>query len=552
VAVAWLLIGPHASAAVASADAAQAISPAMGQVLGELLDGGSPLADGSLVTGVAIERDRAVVTLRTPAGETPVLVLRAPGPRGGSDGLQRFTIDGPTGAARASLAARLAAGEARFQWTAVAVHPAGDPTPASAALHALGRSLDTHGGPEATARLDAVLGTLDAASADAQSAWTAARLLWAQRRAAAARPWLQRTIDATLALDPRQAATPNLGARLGAHDLLGQSSAADAAFAACAAAGRSPAACGARDRSEAAALQGQWKDAVRWFDLALGQGQPGLSDLLQRSTLAMMAGDAAGELRWAERAHTAHPDDPEAIDRYASACFRAGRFEAAVAAYERLYHRDPARVSVLAHLSGAFNRMHGAEAASDVQSAYARLRQTFERRARDPRDLVARFLQAVAVFYDADFARAIALFGPLQQALPAEPRVHIYLAMAHYWTGDLATARQHATLAVDKGPRDPDVYYCRSKVWQDERPQQAIADLERYVALAEAPGTISFADKTARIRQEMDHLRRGERPPDWDRPQFAGQSLGASLAGVALAVFAALAALWWWRRRRRP
>ncbi len=522
----------------------------MGEVLGELLDSGQPLADGSVVAGVAIERDRAVVTVREASGQAPVFVLRAPGPQGGSDGLRQFTIDGPMGGVRAALAARLAGGEPRFGWSLVQAALPQEVTPAANLLHDLGRSIDALDPPAAQARLDAVLGALDATATDAQTAWTAARLLWAQRREAAARPWLQRTVAATMALDPQQAATATLGARLGAHDLLGQTATADAAFAACTGVGRSPAACGARDRSEAAGLSGQWKAAARWFDLALGQGQPALPDLLQRSTLAMMAGDAADELRWAERAHGANPDDPDAIERFASANFRNSRFEVSVAAYEKLYHRDPARVSVLAHLSGAFNRMHGAPEASEVQAAYLRLRQQFERRAEDPRDLVARFLQAVAVFYDADFARAIALFSPLQQALPAEPRVQIYLAMARYWTGDLDAARKHAALAVEKGPRDPDVYYCRSKVWQDVKPTEAIADLQRYVALAEAPGAIAFADKTARIREEIEYLRRGERPPDWDRPNFEGNPLRwAVIGGIA---FVGTALGWFvWRRRRR-
>lgn len=524
----------------------------MGQVLGELLDGGQPLADGSQVTGVAIERDRAVVSVRTAGGDGPVFVLRAPGPQGGSDGLTQFAIDGPTGSVRAALAARLTGGEPRFAWTSAEAALPAEATPAVNQLHDLGRTIDALDPQAAVARLDAVLGAIDAQAADPQTAWTAARLLWAQRRQSAARPWLQQTLAATLALDPRQAATATLGARLGAHDLLGQEAAANLAYATCTDTGRSPAACGARDRSEAAGLLGQWKAAIRWFDLALGQGQPALPELLHRSTLAMMAGDAADELRWAERAHTAHPQDPEAIERFASACFRSGRFEAAVQGYEKLYHLDPGRVSVLAHLSGAFNRMHGSEAGSDIQASYLRLRQTFERRAQEPRDVVARFLQAVAVFYDADFARAIALFAPLQQALPAEPRVQIYLAMAHYWTGDLQTARKHAALAVEKGPRDPDVYYCRSKVWQDLKPAEAIADLQRYVALAEAPGAIAFADKTARIREEIEYLRRGERPPDWDRPQFDGRALAWPVLGGAAAL-ALGAGLWWrWRRRRLP
>jgi tetratricopeptide (TPR) repeat protein len=171
-------------------------------------------------------------------------------------------------------------------------------------------------------------------------------------------------------------------------------------------------------------------------------------------------------------------------------------------------------------------------------------------RARDPEDPVARFLHAVAVFYDARFAEAIPLFQQLEPRLPHEARVQIYLAMAHYWQGHVADAQRHARRAVEQGPLDPDVYYVRSKVHQDEDRAAAIRDLQRYIDLAEAPGSITFADKTARIRAELAALQRGERPPDWDRPGFDGdrQEQLTRWLSLGLAVVIGVAVLW--RRRR--
>ncbi|MSQ84824.1 MAG: tetratricopeptide repeat protein [Myxococcales bacterium] len=531
----------------------RAISAQMGQVLAEILQAADPLADGSTINGAAIERDHAVITIQTLTGELAVFVLRAPTAAGGSDGLRQFTLDGPLGSVRASLAARLAGGEQRFGWTSVQVAL---PQPASPTaieqLHAIARQVGEIDPEQLAAQTDRLLPHFNLDSADAQTAWTVARLLWSQTRLPLARPWLQRVVVATQALDPRQAPAGTLGARLGALELLNQGAQADRDFATCLSVGRAIATCGSRDRSEAAGLRGDWAAAALHYDRILGDGQTAtLADLIERAALAMRLADSNSELVWAERALQRFAGHADALYLWATACFRAGRFEEAVRGFEKLYHLDPSRVSVLAHLSGAFNRMHGSAATAHARQAYDKLRAEFEQRARDPRDAVAVFLVAVAVFYDADFAKAIEAFTPLQALLPAEPRVPIYLAMAHYWTGDLAAARRFAAIAVSKGPRDPDVYYCRSKVWQDERPAQAIADLQRYITMAEAPGAIAFADKTARIREEMDYLRRGERPPDWDRPAF-GEDIPVPLVAAAVMALALLVWLGWrWRQRRR-
>lgn len=524
----------------------------MGQVLAEILHTADELGDGSRIDRAVIERDQVVVTVRTAAGDLPVFVLRQPGAQGGSDGLTRFALDGPPGAARAALAARLAGGESRFAWTAIEAQlPAEATSTLGSRLHELAVAIGPFVDAEALARTDSLLQGVDPAAVSAEEAWTVARVLLAQKRLQMARKWLQRAVDATQALDPRQAAAGALGARLGALDAFGQIPQADSDFAACTGSGRIAGACGARDRSEAAQLRGDFAAAIRWFEMAMaGQTQWTLGDLQQRAALAMRAGDAPDELKWAQRASKNFPQEPDALELLAAASFRSGQFETAVRTYEALYHLAPQRVSVLAHLSGAFNRMHGEAATPEARQAYQKLRQEFAERASDPRDGVARFLQAVATFYDGDFVEAIGQFAPLLTLLPAEPRVPIYLAMGHYWTGNLPEARRFAAMAVEKGPRDPDVYYCRSKVWQDERREQAIADLEQYVRLAEAPGAIAFADKTARIRQEIDYLRRGRRPPDWDRPGFAGRPplwpWLAAIAGVGL-----LAGWWRWRRRAR-
>ena len=549
-----LLLALAPSVAFAQDGQQWAIRAQMGQALGELLATGTPLADGSRITAARIEKDRVVVDIVPPDGPALQFTLLPPAPHGPTDGLRHFAVDGPAGAPRAALAARLAGGDDHSLWSRVDAQLPGEPSGTSAAaLHALAQ-LQVVAEPEQLRRqTDAVLAQIPRDTAPVDIAWAMARLLWQQGRREIAKTWLQRVIAATDGLDPNQAATAALGARLGALDLAGRAAQADQVLTQCLAAGRPAVACGVRDRSEAAGMQGDWLAAARWYDQALGDGSSAaLPELAQRAAVAMRAGDGKGELQWAKRAIDRFANDPEALDLWATANFRAGQFELAVQTYETLFHRDPARPSVLAHLSGAFNRMHGEVASADQRAAFERLRVQFAERARDPRDVVARFLGAVAVFYDADFDAAIDQMRALEPLLPAEPRISIYLAMAHYWQGDVPAAQRYAQDALRKGPHDPDVYYCLSKVIQDQDPKAAIGHLQHYVALAEAPGAIHFADKTARIREEIKYLQRGERPPDWDRPAFGAQhKIAVAVAAGGLALLVGLVVLWRRRRGRR-
>ena len=98
---------------------------------------------------------------------------------------------------------------------------------------------------------------------------------------------------------------------------------------------------------------------------------------------------------------------------------------------------------------------------------------------------------------------------------------------------------------------DPDVYYCRSHIVRRSDTAAAAADLKRYVALSEAPGTIHFRDKTERIRKEIELLERGEIPPDWDRPGGPKGGLYRVRFLLGAGVLLVLFALVWQRSRRR-
>jgi LPXTG-motif cell wall-anchored protein len=308
-------------------------------------------------------------------------------------------------------------------------------------------------------------------------------------------------------------------------------------------------ACSRRKMARAAEEKGDVVLAAQWLDAELGDGSRAERGLLeQRVTLAMRAGDCTAELLWSKRAAERFPDDPALLELRASSLYRAEQYEAAIAGFERVHRLDPQRRGQLAHLAGALHRLCTPETPAPQLAACARVRAAFAARARNADDTLARFVHGVAIFYDGRFDETLAALGPLEARLPHEPRVLLYQAMAHHWLGRAEEARALAARAVQAGPEDPDVYYCRSKVNQARDPLAAAADLQHYIALAEAPGAIAFADKTARVRRELACLQRGEVPPDWDRP--GGPRSVAPWWAAAGALVAGLGGLVVWRRRR--
>lgn len=302
-----------------------------------------------------------------------------------------------------------------------------------------------------------------------------------------------------------------------------------------------------------AELQGDDAAAQAYMDKVLGDGREAtLADLTGRIALAMRRGDSASELRWTRIAAERFADQPEALQLYGGALFRKREFEAAVRVYERLFALAPKRPGVLGHLSGAFNRLGGeVRTGKRPGERYYALVDEMAARAAEG-DPLARFLQSVDLFYGGEFAEAAERFAALEEPLGHEARVFIYGAMAHHWLGNDAQAEKLSARAIEVGPNDPDVYYCRSHMVRRRDKAAAVADLKRYIALAEGPGAIRFDDKTDRIRNEIEMLEKGELPPDWDRPggPGGGRNTRLALAGLAGLLLAG-AAIWFIRRRRR-
>ncbi len=275
-----------------------------------------------------------------------------------------------------------------------------------------------------------------------------------------------------------------------------------------------------------------------------------------RISLASRMNDAKAEIATSLDGIAKYPNDVQMLDSLGTAYFRDGQHALAVSQFEKVYKLDEKFPGVLARLSGAFNDMGNGD-----KPEWKALRQTMQdRAAKDPNDIVAVFLKAVAHFYGGEFEQAIATMKLVEPRAPNEARVYIYQAMAHFWLGHQAEAETLVERARKANPYDSDVYYCYSQIIRKKDLPAAIASMERYLTLASAPGALQFAKKTKRVQEELAMMRRGEIPPPLDMPGHdkPKKELDNPMAitsdwlwvGGAFALWMA-AAFWFVRRRKK-
>lgn len=321
---------------------------------------------------------------------------------------------------------------------------------------------------------------------------------------------------------------------------------------------RQPRTCRSIPTARSLEKRGDPAGAAEWLEAELAREVSATQDVyLARIGLASRQGDAEVALKLAHDAAQRWPREPEVVDTLANALFRAERHREAIATYERVYRLDPAWPGTLGRLSGAFNQMAGmagseGHPAQEWEALKAEMKQ---RAAQDATDVVAVFTKGVTHYYAGELEQAIAAMEQVAPQLQREARVFIYQGMAHFWLGRQALAEQLIERARQANPNDSDVYYCYAQVIHRKDPQAAIASLERYIAMAEAPGAMRFEKKTERVKKEMALLRSGQGLPDWDRPTRAegpgGDGGGDRLPWVLALLAAALVLgglLLWWRR----
>ena len=243
-------------------------------------------------------------------------------------------------------------------------------------------------------------------------------------------------------------------------------------------------------------------------------------DLLKlRFGMASALNDPAGELAIAERMTREHPDLPQALDLRAAGLGRAGRYRESIEILHDLSRRHADRDIVLGRIAGMLAFLT-AEALQDptkvaeLEAVELRMREA----AKEPTDVVARFIVATRGYYAGKFDTALPELQALAKSGNRDPRIPLYLAMTYFWTGQQAEAERWIDRAVAIGPSDPDVFYCRSQIVRRVDVPLAILDLERYEAMTKQPWAVGPRAKSQRVEAELALMRKGRIPPDWDKP----------------------------------
>lgn len=271
-----------------------------------------------------------------------------------------------------------------------------------------------------------------------------------------------------------------------------------------------------------------------------------------------------GEFEW-EEPERDRPDAPTALEpegvppeiaeeyRRGLALYRDGRYEAALEVYVALARREP-RHGVLGMVVSSL---------ASTRPSEERARE-LERAARAaPDDPLAAFQAAVAWHYWAHqsatdaadkrrgYRKTLELMAGARAAYDFEPRLHIYLAVSHFRLGRQREAEEHIERAVELGPEDPDVFYCRAEIRQRVDPRGAIEDVDRYIAMTaelRANGAVVSEEKLDRVHAMRRHLvavSRGEASPDeiFDPAQGDEENESDALERAQIAIAWALLAL---------
>jgi len=207
--------------------------------------------------------------------------------------------------------------------------------------------------------------------------------------------------------------------------------------------------------------------------------------------------DLDSALQVAETAYQADPKDRLTRLRYGSARQRREEFAQAATIYEAIARDFPNEQGILRLTLGVMLR--------DIPGRKAHKERLSKRLASDSKDIVSQFLRGVLHHYENEFEASNTLLRPLEERLSYEQRIDIYLAMNDFNTGRKAEALKRLDRAAQAPIPDPDVFYCRAEILRDERREQAISDLERYLATSER-SLVSNPGKQIRVKKLRDDL----------------------------------------------
>lgn len=226
---------------------------------------------------------------------------------------------------------------------------------------------------------------------------------------------------------------------------------------------------------------------------------------LFRMKLAAAMDDEDALDRAADRALSARPEDPDVLFLWGTYYYERSRLDEAVAVWDRLAAKDPAYPTFLGQYGTAMLVSGRLET-----EAIERL---LGRAWTDPEDWLAAYLAGLGLYYKQAYQAVIPLLSRAVEAVP-ETRARMYLAMAHFFAGDTATAHAAMEQLEPEAWQEPDVYYCRSLIYRETDLARAIREMERFLEVFEGESRQRFGQqKVRKARSDLDLMRRGIVPP---------------------------------------
>lgn len=504
---------------------AYAIPEAMGPRIVDMAKvDGEPDAEGLTLQGVSTQVVSAILTYRDGSGREVRLELAHPETAGEAVARTRsFAILAPGGSPVppglvAALKRRIEAREDGFEWARPVRAAAVPADPLNRPRYALTdrRAQETWRRGVGCLQTGDLKGAVREARAllarhgeDPEAARAAASLL---RRAG-------RAADAVRALAPVSSGAGGDASRLGARtewvaslELAGDPRAATAASDLARDFPRLfPAAACARYEALGVLLQ---EGLAREADRLGGPDDPG-SDAPAcahwfRVKAAMALGDDREVDRRAGQALRAFPDDPDIRFLWGTHYYRKGAdpeaLGRAIAAWDPLVRRDPRYPTLLGQygtavlVAGRLDRE-----AADRMVAEAR---------KDPDDVVTNYLAGLGLYYQKRYSEVIPFLEKAARAVPDEPRARMYLAMAHFFSGDRETAGRMLEALEPYAYQEPDINYCRSLFYRSHDLPRAIREMERFLEVFEGEHRLRFGEqKVRKAKDDLERMRRGEVPP---------------------------------------
>lgn len=322
-----------------------------------------------------------------------------------------------------------------------------------------------------------------------------------------------------------------------------------------------------------------WHDeAQQLIDDALNAEPAGLSRTALVLDAAQVA-DAAGShdrqlaLLLAEFGRTggdvASSDDRSSqtalIDAITHAYRRLGKYEEALAWLDRLYQVAPKTRGILARYHHAFANFEGASTRRHgPYDRYIKAREALLVRALQPNDAPARYVAAMLALTDARYDEVVALLKSIAPLAIHDARPHGMQAMIAVWRGASGDAAGLLTIAEGRDPHDNIVPYVRSHIARQSGDlAAAVTHLERFLELRHDRKTTRFRRKKQLVLSDLHAMRRGELPPDLQRPDHPSKRYHLYslfepfelppppvFIGAILALLSAFGCGWWWSRRR--